>query len=150
MRSLSLCVLLAAFPICTLAETYKCKQPDGKVSFQDQPCQAGSTGAQIVVRPTAPSVDPAEIQKKKAASTKDWELAVQRQRLDEATNARNQQIDAHNRQVRCDNARHTLGVLKSQRPVFRYDNKGERQYIEDSARQSEMAAAQRAVAENCN
>lgn len=150
MRLRIICALLLAMPLCTAAQTYKCKQADGKVSFQDQPCQDGATGSRIIVRATAPSVDPAEIQRMKAAASKDRQQAAQAQKDNEELKARDQQAQAHNRSVRCSIARQNLGAMKTQRPVFRYDNNGDRQYIEDSDRPSEIAAAQRGVAENCN
>lgn len=148
MRLAFLTVLLAALPTLGMAETFKCQKPDGKVSFQDQPCQAGTTGKQILVRPTAPSADPAEIEKMKAATAK--VKAPPAQTAQDPNKARNDQIEAYNRSVRCQNARSNLGVLKAQRPAFRYDNKGEKQYVEDANRPSEIAAAERAVAASCN
>lgn len=70
--------------------------------------------------------------------------------MEQEIQARNRQTEAYNRSVRCEKARHALGVLKTERPVFRYDNKGDRQYLEDSKRGAEINAAQRGVAENCN
>ena len=148
------CPLTIAFLLFTAAtasaQTFKCKNVDGKVSFQDQPCAGQTTGDRIVVRPTPPSSDPAEIAKAKAVTTRNsgQDLAVSKHNQDVAE--RNQQVDAHNRTVNCERARHALGTLKQERPVFRYDNKGEKQYIEDSARQAEIGRAQNAVAANCS
>ena len=150
MRFHALLAMLSALPLCATAQTYKCKQADGKLTFQDQPCQGSATGSQIVVRPVAPSADPAEIQKLRAATLKGKEVSTQRQSVDDYVKARNEQADAYTRGVRCDAARRNLGVLKTQRPVFTYDNNGDKKYVEDASRQAEIAAAQRAVAENCN
>jgi len=54
------------------------------------------------------------------------------------------------RQYNCNTARHNLGVLNDQRPVYSYDNKGTRQYIEDKDRDKPTAQAQADVASNCN
>jgi hypothetical protein len=54
------------------------------------------------------------------------------------------------RQANCNTARHNLGVLKEQRPVFSYDNKGNRQYVDDKDRAGATAQAQADVASNCN
>lgn len=62
--------------------------------------------------------------------------------------------DAHRNDKRvdmanCNSARRNLGVLSEQRPVFSYDNKGNRVYVEDKDRASRIAEAQRAVAASC-
>ncbi len=49
----------------------------------------------------------------------------------------------------CNNARHNLGVLSEQRPVFSYDNKGNRVFVEDKDRAARIAEAQRSVAASC-
>lgn len=66
------------------------------------------------------------------------------------TEARNIQTELRNRQSRCVEARRTLGVLKSQGSVFTYNNKGERQYIDNATRQAEMATAEQTVGVYCN
>jgi hypothetical protein len=69
---------------------------------------------------------------------------------DQEIDARNREINAHNRFAHCERARSNLGALKMQRPVFRYDNNGDRQYVEDANRQAEIEAAQGQVAANCD
>ncbi|TWO73117.1 DUF4124 domain-containing protein [Caenimonas sedimenti] len=152
MRRHLLAAALALTPLWAAAQTYKCRQPDGKVAFQDQPCQGAATGSQYVARPTPPSTDPAEIEKKKAAAANARAKAEtnQNQQAADELKLKNQQAEAHNRAVRCDSARKNLGALKSERPVYRLDNKGERQYVDDDKRAAELAAAQRGIAENCN
>lgn len=135
------------------AQTYKCRQADGQTSFQDHPCSGGAAGGQMHINVTPPSADPSSPQyNRESAAVRDL-AAKQFDAQQHATNQaqeREQQVEAYNRAVRCNQARNNLGALKSDRPVFRYDNKGDRQYLEDSARKSEMNAAQRAVAQNCN
>ena len=150
MRVWTLHAILLVLPVAVAAQTYKCKNADGKVSFQDRPCQGNSSGGQVVVKPTAPSADAAELAKMKADASASRDKSLEQHRLQQEVRDRNRQIDAHNRAVNCERARQALGTLKSQRPVFRYDNNGERQYIEDSKRQAEISAAQQAVAEHCS
>ena len=136
------------------AQTYKCTQPDGKTAFQDQPCHmSGGTGGSVNIKVTPPSSDapppraPGAQQPLRQRSPYAGTTGTGTQTAD-AQQAR-QQADAYSRSVQCNSARSNLGALKAQRPVFQYDNKGERQYLDDSKRQAEMAAAQRGVAENC-
>lgn len=151
MRRPLLLAMLVLAPVLANAQTFKCKQADGKVSFQDHSCPADAPGSQIVVRPTAPSSNAAEIARMRAATSRATRSPdTQANASRDANKAHNHQVDAYNKSVQCENARHNLGVLKSYSPVFRYDNKGEKQYIEDSHRQSEMTAAERSVASNCN
>ena len=49
----------------------------------------------------------------------------------------------------CNSARHNLGILQEQRPVFSYDNKGNRVFVEDKDRANTIAETQRAIAANC-
>lgn len=132
------------------AQAYKCKQPNGTTSFQAQPCPAGTTGSTLALPPPAPAPEPAA---RASAARPSWQDAAQesdRRRVDESIKARNDEIEAHNRRVRCNQARQQLGVLKDGRIVYRRDDKGERRYIEDKDRAGEVAAAQRRVAAECN
>jgi hypothetical protein len=49
----------------------------------------------------------------------------------------------------CNAARHNLGVLSEQRPVYSYDNKGNRNYVEDKDRAGRIAETQRLISERC-
>ena len=49
----------------------------------------------------------------------------------------------------CNGARHDLGVLNEQRPVFSYDNKGNRVFVEDKDRADQIALRQRTIAATC-
>jgi hypothetical protein len=132
------------------AQTYKCKNAEGKIGFHDQPCADQSLGSRIAVNPTPPSADPAEISRTKAALSKQSGPPTATDKQNQDIDARNRQIAAQNRALDCERARRNLGTLKVQRPVFRYDNKGDRQYIDDSARQAEISTAERMVAQYCN
>lgn len=138
------------------AQTYKCTQPDGKTAFQDQPCHmSGGTGGSVQIKVTPPSSDPlppsapAARQRSPYAGSTGAGTGTQQTADAQAAQQARQQAEAYSRSSRCNTSRHNLGALKTARPVFQYDNKGEKQYLEDSRRQSEMAAAQRDVAENC-
>lgn len=63
-------------------------------------------------------------------------------------------MDAHRNDKRvniaaCNTARHNLGVLNEQRPVYSYDDKGNRVYVEDKDRASKIAATQRTITDSC-
>ena len=135
-------------------QMYKCAQPDGKTAFQDQPCHmSGGTGGSVTVKVTPPSSDApppsAPPQRQRSTSTYAGTQTADAQNAQAAQRQRQQQQDEFQRNARCNNARSNLGALKAARPVFQYDSKGEKQYLDDNKRQSEMAVAQRGVAENC-
>ena len=150
MRIPAFIAVFLMLPSLAQADMFKCKQADGKIAFQDQPCQGTSTGSKIVVRPTPPSADSADNPAIKSFVDSANGLASELQRLSDAIEAHSRENADRNRSIRCDNARNNLGALKMERPVFRYDSKGQRQYVDDANRQSELAAAQRDVAQNCN
>ncbi len=49
----------------------------------------------------------------------------------------------------CNGARHNLGILNEQHPVFSYDDKGNRVFVEDKDRASRIAEAQRSITASC-
>jgi Domain of unknown function (DUF4124) len=154
MKLIAVLSLLLVVPVYSYAQAYKCKQADGQVSFQDQPCRNGSPGTTLNLRTPAPieaQTEPTTQQTKRPKSSiSENERDVQQQRADAAVKAQSQQIEALNRSVKCDRARNNLGALKTQRPAYSLDNSGNKKYIDDSARQSEIDTTQRAVAQNCN
>lgn len=100
--------------------------------------------------PPAPPAPPAPV------ATPGSQLTADVQARNKADNQRQAAEEAHRkdaslaRQVNCNASRHNLGVLKEQRPVFSYDNKGNKQYVEDKDRAAALAKAEADVASNCN
>jgi hypothetical protein len=163
---ITLLIIAMSMPSPVFAQMYKCTRTDGSVSFQDHPCAIGSVGTQVTLQPvTGPYVEPENAStentstentsRKRAIKPKvlvpgDGSQDYQRRLADEQIKAQNEQINAHNRMVRCNHARQQLGVLKESRPVYSYDAKGERVYIEDKDRAAQVSSAERRVAEECN
>jgi hypothetical protein len=153
-------MLLLCFPLLAQAEAYKCKQPDGSLSFQDQPCPSGAISSALNLPVTSAPVEPAGKSKAPNGTTprkvivtgdpvQDRDRERQRRQAEDEIRAQNQETKAFNQMQRCNYARQQLGVLKEARPVFRRDDKGERQYVKDENRQTEIAAAEQRVAEAC-
>lgn len=141
------------------AQAYKCKQPSGAVSFQDQPCATDAVGAALKLPPPedaataeARAQKPATFEKSSNAKASPQSVYEQnRQRQDaEEVRAQNAKNDAHNKSLRCNAARRQLGIAKEQVPLFSRDNKGERQYVKDEDRAAVIARAQKSVDEQCN
>ena len=150
MRALMTALLLICLPLTASAQMYRCTQPDGKVGFQDRPCQTGSTGEQIEVRPPSLLGDPEEARKVAAESARKREFAAQQQISEELAADRKARAEAPRRRYLCDSARYNMTGLKAQRPVYSTDEKGNKQYLPDSAREAEIRATQRVIDENCD
>lgn len=155
---MTLLLIAVSVPSLAFAQAYKCKQADGSLSFQDHPCPIGSVGASVTLRPvTGAYAEPADARGGPKAAVAQRTLApndglsdYQRRLADEQTKAQNERIAAQNRMLRCNLARQQLGVLKEARPVYSYDNKGERIYVKDENRAAQVSSAERRVAEQCN
>lgn len=145
----SLMVLLWA-PLPASAQAYKCKQANGSTSFQDHPCQPGTTGAPMVLpRPGGESRPPPET---RLPTWQEAEQESRRKRIEAENRAQAQQAQkaaAHEKMQRCAAARRDLAALKEARPVYSLDDKGQRQYVEDKDRPAVLAEVQRAVASEC-
>jgi hypothetical protein len=148
-------------PVVAVAQAYKCKKPDGSLSFQDQPCRADSQGSTITLAPSRG--EPAEApeqprgsgkpEARRATRTKQpMPVATQdgeSRRAEEAVRAANEEVKAYNKMQRCNYARRQLGVIKDGGRVYRRDNEGNRNYVDDKDRGAEIAAAEQSVAAEC-
>lgn len=160
-RLIHLLIALLWVPLLAHAQAYKCRQANGAMSFQDQPCQTGTSGSAMPLprgaggEPVAAAADPRDTQKAPRIhpalrqSAQATEQDAERRRADEAIKAHNEQVMAYNKMQRCNFARQQLEVAQAGRPIFRRDNAGNRNYIEDSNRDAETAAAQRRVNAEC-
>ncbi len=103
-------------------------------------------------QPAAPTQAKATRSPAVASAGESWQekdREYQRRRAEEQTKAYNEQVRATNQMHDCNHARQQLGVLKGGRPVHSYDNKGDRQYVNDENRQAEISAAEQRVAKAC-
>ena len=153
--------LLLCLPLLAQAGTYKCKQPDGRMSFQDHPCPAGAVATplalpQAAVAPPVASAEESTVSSKRMPRRRDvatFQEPPQRDsaslRAEDEVRRQNLRIEAENQRHRCREARQQLGVLKEFRPVYSRDNRGDRHYLEDDRRQAAIVAAERRVAEDC-
>ncbi|MDP3857484.1 MAG: DUF4124 domain-containing protein [Stagnimonas sp.] len=150
-KTIVLCLLALSLPTPVSAGLYRCKQIDGRTRFQDVPCSTEAARANGAVdgadsAASALSISPGITVYK---HTKQAQPVVEPPRAEDRVSALNRKLDAHNKAVDCDQARHNLGVLSEQRPVYRYDDKGERQYIDDADREREVVVARQRVSQSC-
>lgn len=156
-------VLFACCPLFASAQGFKCKMPDGSLSFQEQPCPAGATSSSMPSAPPSSGImdSPSQSGQSKPSRYVPSQKVLgdpaqnkahdaERRRMEEDVRAQNEKAAAHNKMVRCNYARQQLGVVKEYKPVYSRDNKGDRQYVENENRASVIAAAEQRVAEACN
>ena len=157
------CIALLCAPALAHAQaTYKCKQPSGTVSFQDQPCQAGAIGSTVALPPAG--ADTSRVAEPSKGATKagrshpavadpTWqekEADFQRRRAEEEVRAHNEKVAAYNKSLRCNQARQQLGVAKEGGAIFSRDNQGNRNYVDDKDRAAVIARTERTVAAECH
>jgi len=97
--------------------------------------------------PFAPAPAPAQTQSTSS-------LVADVQARNKRENQQQAALDAHRNDkvvnaANCNAARRNLGVLNEQRPVYSYDNKGNRVYVEDKDRAATIAQTQQQVSSNC-
>jgi hypothetical protein len=159
MRIILLGLFISA-PLMVQAQAYKCKQLDGSLSFQDHPCLAGAVSSKLSLPPPSAPVEsennPNRPKRAKTpkflGSANSWqarEIESQRQRAEEEARAANQKTQDFNRMQRCNFARSQLNVVRTGRPAYSLDNNGDRKYIEDEDRETQIARKKRQVAEEC-
>lgn len=156
-------LLVAALcvPMLGFAQAYKCKQANGTISFQADPCESGPS-TMIRLPSSPPPMDAAgdakgRTTKQPKAHPGEAQQAAQKSRVDRAwqkqdeeIRAYNERVQADNKAIRCNAARQQLGVAQTQRPIYSNDNSGNRKYVEDSDRAAVIASAQARVAAECH
>jgi hypothetical protein len=140
-------ILLATATVA--AQVYKWVDKDGKVQYGDSPPPAGATKTEakkIDTAPVAATAPPA------AKSLQDRAKESDKLKAEEAEKAKKADVAQQNAAIsasNCSDARGSLRDLESGRPIARTTEAGAREYLDDAARQAEIAKARKAVAEFC-
>jgi hypothetical protein len=140
--TLTLCAMTAH------AEVYKWVDQDGKVQYSDQPPPPGASKANpqtLSGASTASAGAPADKslkEKTKESDKRKTEVTEKQKKEETATKL------AADNQERCSQARGNLNTLQSGR-VARFDEKGERSFLDDQQLESEIAKTQKFLAESC-
>ncbi len=145
------------------AQAFKCKQPNGSMSFQDHPCASDAPGTNLSLQPlnngateaygqsNGPTNGGSAPRRNRAAeSLQERQADAERKAYEDKVKANNEQTMAYNRKLMCDAARRQLDVLKKPVRVYTRDNNGDKQYVSDDNRPAEIAAAQKRVNDSCN
>jgi hypothetical protein len=144
-RLLTYCLLLVSG--IAAGQIYSWRDADGRVHYGDQ------EPAGVNARKLAPVLLPdAESERARQNLAKEEMLFKKRQSdaAEAEAKAAQTRSEAAARQTGCEQARAYLRALEQGERIWRSNNAGEREALDDQAREKEAASARRAVSENCN
>ena len=150
---LSLCVVLLASTSSDAAEIYKWKDSDGKVRYSDQP-PVGKTPFEILSGKNAAAVRSqlnSETKKTSKPGT-DTELDARKRQAEvdkEQKKSQGKVDDQTIREKNCATAKSNQQNYKQGGRIYKIDEKGERQYLEQSDITSELEKANQEVEQWC-
>jgi hypothetical protein len=126
------------------AQAYKWTDENGKVHFSDSP-PPDRKAQELNVKPAVPA-------NPNAKPGRSWESQLEESRMNQLR--AQQQKDAEERKARiaeneCHRARYRLDMLQNSRRVYKVDDKGQRQYLDDKDRPAQIQSAQQAVEKHC-
>lgn len=149
-RILILTIITLGVNLGANAEMYKWKDKKGRIHYSDTPPGSGAVRV-IKARPgggsktMAQPADPA-----KTYIDQEAEFRKRRVEADEAEAKKKQEVaKAEARKHECNEARGHLRALEEGGRLVKYDDKGERVFLDDKARESDMAKTKKYLADNC-
>jgi hypothetical protein len=143
MARVLLALALAGFFVATASaeDIYKWVDAQGRLHFSSQPPK-GVKAQKMVPRATKPAAAPAATWRQRLEQSNLRRLQTQQQ---ERQDAKKQQ----QRTQRCLAARRALEILNRDQRLYRVNDQGEREYLNDEQRQSAKAATNQEVATYC-
>lgn len=155
---LLLAALLLSLPAA--AQIYSWKDKDGRVHYTDTPPPTVEVERVHRGRVTAPAAEPApgadeapaDEAQKGPPTLAEREQAFRERRAKAAEEAAKAEEEAAREAERarfCEQARNQLGALQSGQRISRFNAAGEREFLDDTARQAETSRLQQQVAEHC-
>lgn len=147
MRAIALIALL--FPLAVAAQVYSWKDANGKVHYSDQPPpQSGAQSRVIKVDPSLTAETPAA---QKAAAEKRLDTNKQAtEKKEAAAKAAQEKAAEEQRQKDCERAKLQAQGLESGQIRYRMGSGGEREALDDNARQAEIENTRRMVDAACS
>lgn len=142
--AVALCTLtLAALPVA--AALYKWTDDNGRTVYGDTP-PAGVKAERV--NAAAPPADPNAVRE---MATKDAQIkARQRTRAEEEAKAEKAQADAKAKGERCAQIRGNIQTMRSGAAVYKFNEKGEKIYLEGPDREKSIADSQKLLRDlNC-
>lgn len=155
----------ASFSAAAFAQVYKCVDRSGKVVYLQSPCPAGAKNEPIKQTvppvPQSTAADTAGAAKGDSAakaakggpkSTAELEQDFRKRQKEQGEAAKKQQDElakATQNQENCGRARSQLAGLEASGRQARFNEKGERYFLDEAQVEKEKATARRDVAEFC-
>lgn len=160
-----LVLALAASP-AQAGMQWKWRDASGATQYSDRPPPPGTPDSAILARPTSSSrqvrvieaasgssvAAPGGAAAPAAAKTADPELEARRKKSEEERVARQKADDDKQAKVRADNCERARGYersLKDGLRIARTNDKGEREILDDKARNEELQRTQETIQSNC-
>lgn len=154
----ALLLALAASAGAEEGEIYTWKDKDGRINYADNP-PPGNTPARTLSGRSTPGPQPppaatdapaaAPAASPKAATTPaEQELEFRRRRAEAAEHqakADKAKAASEDKRANCERARNQVSALESGQRVARMNEKGEREYLDDTQRAQEIEAARKAA-----
>lgn len=150
-KTTSIALVLLASAIASGAsaqQIYKWTDADGNVHYEDKPIAADSERVAITTRPT----DPARVQARTEARLQSGAMRAEQEEAaaEAAAAAAEQQAEAEQRQEKCEQYRATLQKFLVSRRLYREDDEGEREYLDESETQAARDRVEGQVEEFCS
>ena len=134
-------------------QLYRWVDENGRVQYSDRPPPPGaqSQAKPVKKKPAAPSTaTPGEAQGPKTYAEQEAEFRKRQvEKSEQEAKQRQEQQAAAERKRQCDEARTHLAGLQAGGRMVRYNAQGEREYLDDKAREEEIVRAQKAIASLC-
>jgi hypothetical protein len=145
---LSIISALLFVPIVATAQVYTWKDASGKIHYSDHPPADRGVGSRTL-RPSMSESDDVAATAKGAAEKKEAAAKQAKEAGEKTAQAERERAEDAQRQENCARARQNLAGIESGIIRYRMTASGEREALDGDARNSELAAAQRAVETNC-
>lgn len=146
-------LLLCAAPLAAQAQIKCWTGADGKRSCGDTP-PAGAKVTTVKVPSSPPPAPAASKDAKKGPLTPAEQAAEFRKRQAEAQKAAakadQERQEAALKRENCERAKETVGGIQSGQRISRFNEKGERFFLDESQMQQELAKARQTVQQWCN
>lgn len=145
---IALAILLATATVA--AQVYKWVDKDGKVQYTDTPPPASATKTEAKKLDTTPAA--ATAVGAPAKSLADRAKEFDKRKTEVAEKQKKAEVDQKNADItaaNCKDAKTNLKTLESGRPIVRTTETGDREVMNDDARQADLAKARKAIDESC-
>jgi hypothetical protein len=152
-KELALLLALLA-PLALAGEIYTWKDASGRVNYSDTPppgAQQVRTLRQGTTEPQAAPAPAAATPQAKSIAEQEVEFRKRRAAAQEVeAKAEKEKVAMEEKQRNCQQAKNQLAALESGQRVARFNEQGEREFLEDNQRAAEIERARKAVADWCN